>query len=94
MAVSNQSIIDKMRKELQRAEQLYNQPEVMKQHISRVQLLCDLLLQEEKTASGQQSEITEKEMKAMLGETEADVKTPVQPGKGHDDANGSSIFDF
>ncbi len=93
MAVSVTTMIDKMKNELALAEDGQHDAEVMKRHISRVQLLCELLLQEEGTVSAgkPKNEITAEEMKAMLG--------AAGPGKtehklNHEEANGDSIFDF
>lgn len=98
MAVSSDAIIHKMMQELQQAKQHYDNDKVMKKHISHVQLLCDLILQEE-TETTNKDEITQEEMKAMIegnqtSEQQAGQQKGGKPGINHDDANGNSIFDF
>lgn len=100
MAVSNEAMIAKMIQELQQAKQQTTKQDTMKQHLSHVRLLCDLILQEDTPAiaATSKSEISEAEMKAMLGSAQPNqVKEQQQIGKqsiNHEEANGSSIFDF
>src|SRR5690625_4301953 len=97
MAISNGAILEKMTEELQQAKQQSTNQEAMKQHLSRVRLLCDLILQED-TPATTKSEMSEAEMKAMLGTAQPNqIKEQQQFGKqtvNHEGANGNSIFDF
>jgi len=97
MAVSNGTIIEKMMEELQQAKQQSTNQVAMKQHLSHVRLLCDLILQED-TPAMNKNEISGAEMKAMLGTAQPNqIKEQQQFGKqtiNHEEANGSSIFDF
>ncbi|GAB3048163.1 YwdI family protein [Virgibacillus ainsalahensis] len=103
MAVTNETIINKMIKELNDAKKVqYNQDKMVK-HIANIRLLCDLFLEEEPAAgqvdsveSNHTSEFSPEEVKAMLGKEVSETK-PSRTQKStidHDDANGDSIFDF
>ncbi|RLL42843.1 hypothetical protein D8M04_14945 [Oceanobacillus piezotolerans] len=98
MAVSNNTIINKMIAELQKARELEHQEEKVIKHIENVRLLCDLFLEEDTVTRESSTEITQTELKAMLGEkgtsqTQSNTfKRSYDPQA--DDANGSSIFDF
>jgi|SRR5690625_863779 len=98
MVVSNGAIIEKMTEELQQAKQQSTNQEAMKQHLSHVRLLCDLILQADTpSTSTNKSEISEAEMKAMLGTVQPNQIKEQQFGKptvNHEGANGNSIFDF
>ncbi|TRM10822.1 hypothetical protein FH966_03290 [Lentibacillus cibarius] len=94
MAVTNDTIIQKMQKELAQAKQLTGDERAMKKHIANIHLLCELLLEEE-SVPGAGSDFTAEEMKAMIGTTT--FPTPRETtGKvlEEDGANGDSIFDF
>src|SRR5699024_6330936 len=98
MAVSNGAIREKMTEELHQTKQQSTHQEAMKKHLSHVRLLCDLILQEEDTPATIKSEISEAEMKAMLGTAQPNqIKEQQQLSKqtvNHEGANGNSIFDF
>jgi|SRR5690625_366566 len=102
MAVQNKTIIKKMKDELQHAEIEVENVHVMKRHIAKIQLLCDLLLDDDTKQEQQPNTgtMTEQEMKAMLG-----AKTKMKQANNEkmirsiqtsdeDASNGDSIFDF
>lgn len=93
--MNNLTVINKMIRELEAAKQ-EEQKQVFLKHISNVQLLCELFLEEETApASGNSlsvsSAFSEQEIKAMLGESH---KHQEDKNAVHEDANGDSIFDF
>ncbi|MHA6250631.1 YwdI family protein [Oceanobacillus sp. CAU 1775] len=93
------TIINKMIKELNLAKEKTNAREELLTHISHVKLLCELFLEDdtsnEATTKSSASEITEQEIKAMLGEQKQDPsKKEERSTVDFDDANGDSIFDF
>ncbi|WP_164667533.1 YwdI family protein [Virgibacillus doumboii] len=93
MAVANETIIQKMMNELTEAKKKANDSKSMEKHIANVQLLCELLLGEISATPSTDNEITEEEMKAMIGTNDTKrkyTKTTIND----DDANGDSIFDF
>lgn len=94
MAVENETIIQKMKTELNQAQQKGADKEAMKKHIASIQLLCDLLLDEKLAAPPVDNEITEEEMKAMIGKSETKQSHKKTTIKDDEDANGDSIFDF
>jgi hypothetical protein len=102
MAVDNDKILQKMMTELQQARKLQDNDAAMLQHIQHIRLLCDLFLEEDETAMvktfEKPSDMEEAELKAMLGEKAYGMQKGMQQEKksqiDHDDANGSSIFDF
>src|SRR5699024_519965 len=98
MAVSNGESIEKITEELQQAKQQSTNQEAMKMHLSHVRLSCDKILQEEPTPATTKREISEAEMKAMLGTAQPNqIKEQQQFGKqtvNHEGANGNSICDF
>lgn len=91
------TIINKMIKELQLAKENEHSRQQLLKHISNVQLLSELFLEdtstEEKLSST--SSISEQEIKAMLGgkhSKQVEEKQYKSPDYG--EANGDSIFDF
>lgn len=96
LAVTNETIIRKMMKELNYVQHNDADNETMKKHIANVRLLCDLVLEEETTVDT--DHITNEEMKAMIGKDSSNRVGKTQSihreSIEHDDANGSSIFDF
>ncbi|MFC4558127.1 YwdI family protein [Virgibacillus kekensis] len=94
MAVSENTIIKKMMNELKQAQNNAGDNKTMKQHIANVKLLSELLLDEKQEEQHiVNTDITEEEMKAMIGETgTGNKRRTVQ--LDDDDANGSSLFDF
>ncbi|GAA0436044.1 hypothetical protein GCM10008983_10850 [Lentibacillus halophilus] len=96
MAVTNDTIIQKMEKELAEAKRLSNDDAGMKAHIAHIHLLCELLLEEKpKSATPSSSDMTADEMKAMLGqEMTGKPLEGTEKRTEQDGANGHSIFDF
>jgi len=100
MAVSNETIIQKMMQELNKAKVVSHNTENMTKHIEHVKLLCELLLEDKDEYTNQatsktRTKITAAEMKAMMGRTDSKKVTPSSAGRiDHGDANGESIFDF
>lgn len=96
MAVATDTIINKMKRELAEAKQKSADQTAMKKHITNIQLLCELLM-EEQPDSGLDAghDITSEEMKAMMGEKPSLQSTKTERTTiDHDEANGDSIFDF
>src|SRR5699024_3358816 len=102
MAVQNKTIIKKMKDELKHAEKEIENVHVMKRHIAKIQLFCDLLIDDD-TKQEQQLNIgtmTEQERKAMLGaktkmkqaNNEKMIRTILTSDE--DAGNGDSFFDF
>lgn len=102
MAVTNETIIQKMMQELNKAKAVSHQKEHMTKHIEHVKLLCELLLEEKEDRVNKtmpmttKTRITAAEMKAMMGSTENERTTSTSNDNSidHDGANGDSIFDF
>lgn len=94
--MNDQTIMNKMIKELQLAKGKDSRQEVIT-HIGHVKLLCELFLEE---ASSNQittdsSTFSQQEIKVMLGEKQGDrPQKKQQSAVEHDEANGTSIFDF
>lgn len=103
MAVSNQTIIDKMIQELYQAKEV-NGKEHWNRHIANVQMLCDLLLESEGAEQVKQEaekengrSISAEEMEVMMGAARNKKKRPdlyKQVKIDDAEANGDSIFDF
>ncbi|MDC3425087.1 YwdI family protein [Aquibacillus sp. 3ASR75-11] len=99
MAISNRAVLKKMQIEIQEALRKEH-TEFVREHIRAVRLLCDLVLEEDKTNSENPSK---KELDAMIGDSTqplkqqnnviSDSKTGV-PKINAEEANGESIFDF
>ncbi|WP_368653383.1 YwdI family protein [Ornithinibacillus sp. 4-3] len=91
MTISNNTVLQKMMKELQEAQiqQQHNQDITI--HISKIYMLCELLL--DKQESGSPLDATQQEQIAMFGEIRAS-KEDKHEKIDHEDANGDSIFDF
>ncbi|QKY70525.1 YwdI family protein [Lentibacillus sp. CBA3610] len=96
MAVATDTILQKMKRELEEAQRKSANESVMRKHIANIQLLSELLMEEQSVAeSGSGHDITAGEMKAMMGDKSAEQSSkPVQTTVNHDGANGDSIFDF
>lgn len=94
MAVSNKKIINKMIQELYQAKEKIETTQ-MNTHISNVKLLCELLLDEEEVQGRDTEKISQEEIKAMLGHSYH--QQPIEKKTAtidHEEANGTSIFDF
>ncbi|SFE08294.1 hypothetical protein SAMN05216238_10832 [Lentibacillus persicus] len=96
MAVSTETVLQKMKQELAEAQQSSADQATMKKHIANIQLLCELLMEEEPSSSEKQTsrDITAKEMKAMMGNKSVRKGTEPEHTINHEGANGESIFDF
>ncbi|WP_106495985.1 DUF5327 family protein [Lentibacillus sp. Marseille-P4043] len=96
MAVTTNTVIQKMMKEVQELNKQQMNQQVMMQHVANVKLLCELLLDEEGPSVTTSSDISAREMKAMMGtSTHPSVRTQSDHETiDHDEANGKSIFDF
>lgn len=101
MAVENERIIEKMMNELEQAKVAQHDHGKMKRHIANVQLLCELMVEESSTASTQQ-EISDHELKAMIGKQQAQ-KEQINTQKVNqysktdiydDHKSSDSLFDF
>lgn len=98
MAVSNETIIQKMMKELQLALEKPNDKQLLVKHIGNVQVLCELMMDQDKKE--QDPYLLEKERQIMFGnaikvkETEGSLKQNNTTTLDENDAHGDSIFDF
>ena len=91
MVIKNETVIQKMIKELQSALVKAKDSQELTKHIEKVHLLCELMLDDENKQS-EPSKITNKEMRVMVGEKVEQQNT--KKSFKHDEANGDSIFDF
>ncbi|KKE77745.1 YwdI family protein [Oceanobacillus caeni] len=103
MAIENETILNKMLKEINDAKENQNNQDKLLIHINNVKLLCDLFLEEDSEKNSavqeQRDEFTEAELKAMIGKQDTIKKIQQQQLKqsetiDHEQANGDSIFDF
>ncbi|WP_156290187.1 YwdI family protein [Oceanobacillus salinisoli] len=104
MAVANETIIKKMFNELNEAKGNQHNHDKLVKHIANVKLLCDLFLEEDDKEAmvkpvQNKEQFSQAELKAMIGEQEAVKKIQKEQSKklqtiNHEEANGSSIFDF
>lgn len=85
MAVSNQSVMNKMLAELQQAKVVSDEPEKWKVHIAHVKLLSELLLNENALTSNEEDRLLEQEKDRIQQMTTTSNSTQ------EDD---TSIFDF
>lgn len=101
MAVSNETIIRKMIKELQLALEKPNDQQLLVKHMSNIQVLSELILEQDEKVKKENPYLLEKERQMMFGDTiktkEKEELNPIQMNSSlldEDDANGESIFDF
>lgn len=100
MAITNESIINKMMHELESAKLKKGQNDAVREHVRAIRSLCDLILDESSdTPSVNQNTINqEQELKAMMGSLNIPSSSPNsienKPNVEHGEANGKSIFDF
>lgn len=99
MAIPNETIIKKMMDELVEAQSNQNDKRQMVKHIENVRLLSELLIEGDHAGSESKSasikDISDKEMKAMLGNSKLKESSSKRDSVvDHDKANGKSIFDF
>lgn len=92
MAVEYENIIQKMITELQQAKATQHNHAAMKRHIAKVHVLSELVLDESPTINtGDQ--ITDLEIKAMLGNEQVKINNE-KTSKNADADDSASIFDF
>ncbi|MBH0230535.1 YwdI family protein [Halobacillus yeomjeoni] len=98
MAISNQTVLKKMSSEIQEAMLKHGDDQQVREHVRSVKLLADLFLEQETTTTQQAPTVNEptvEEVRKMMGANEpAPSKQKKEEPIDHDDANGSSIFDF
>ncbi|WP_138420479.1 YwdI family protein [Aquibacillus sediminis] len=101
MAITNESIINKMLHELENAKAKKDRDDAVREHIRAVRSLCDLILdQSSDVTSKQPTASNEQELKAMMGSLEFPQASPKQTSIqkqstiDHGEANGKSLFDF
>ncbi|WP_077623505.1 YwdI family protein [Sediminibacillus massiliensis] len=98
MAISNQSVLNKMQKELKEAMAKEGQTNAVREHVRAVRLLCDLILDEDKGSGTAEQQ----ELQAMMGNLETSLNKPSNVQRtgqqsvntDHEEANGDSLFDF
>jgi hypothetical protein len=103
MAIENETILNKMLKEINDAKgNQHNQGKLLN-HISNVKLLCDLFLEEDsekiQEVPERRDEFTEMELKAMIGKQDTIKKIQQQQlsqieKNDYEQEDGGSIFDF
>ncbi|MEI3604265.1 DUF5327 family protein [Pseudogracilibacillus sp. SE30717A] len=86
MVVSSETIINKMQKELEQAKKTSDEQE-KREHISKIKLLCELLLEENKDTNIQ----TTKEQRTFVADP---VNNDISVTPSVNDDDGTSIFDF
>ncbi|WP_226581524.1 YwdI family protein [Halobacillus litoralis] len=98
MAITNQTVLKKMSSEIQEAMLQHGNEQKVREHVRSVKLLADLLLDEGTGNHQPESSVQEPtvdEIRKMMG---ADKQPPKQSQPqtkiDHEEANGSSIFDF
>ncbi|MYL69639.1 hypothetical protein GLW00_02185 [Halobacillus litoralis] len=99
MAITNKTVLKKMSSEIQEAMLQHGDEQKVREHVRSVKLLADLLLEEEASTQSSPAAVQEptvEEIRKMMG---AGSPEPVQKENketkiDHDEANGSSIFDF
>lgn len=98
MAIPNETMIKKMMDELTEAQSNQGNPDQMVKHIEHVRLLSELFLEGATIESDRKSvspkDISDVEMKAMLGASKAKNSGKRDAGQEDNEANGKSIFDF
>ncbi|WP_188454649.1 DUF5327 family protein [Virgibacillus oceani] len=95
--VTNKTVLLKMKKEIEEAIRKQTNQNEMTKHIASVKLLCELLLEEDSSPVVSGQDMTEAEIKTMIGAENASSVSKKHTNASaidHDDANGKSIFDF
>ncbi|REJ09322.1 YwdI family protein [Halobacillus trueperi] len=99
MAITNKTVLKKMSSEIQEAMLQHGNEQKVREHVRSVKLLADLLLEEDTSPQSTPAVVQEptvEEIRKMMGAgnpepvQEEDKETKID----HDEANGSSIFDF
>lgn len=94
LSVSYEAIIHKMFQQLQLAKGSQTNDKNLKQHISHVHMLCELILDEDHT-NVTIEHMTENIQSVVKEESIPSAQPDFQEKKlNDDDANGDSIFDF
>ncbi|GLO67714.1 YwdI family protein [Oceanobacillus kimchii] len=110
MSVSNETIINKMITELEAAKREANNHSQLKKRIEHVRILSELFDETRtpnkgatvssittpqiKQVSDVESQFTDAEIKAMLGDTSKSIGVNKKKSVEDDEANGNSLFDF
>lgn len=99
MAITNRTVLKKMSNEIQEAMLQHGNEQKVREHVRSVRLLADLLLDQEESPAPQPTpstqEPTVEEIRQMMGNDKpSETKSTTEKPLDHDDANGSSIFDF
>jgi|SRR5690625_1057983 len=90
--VSNETILKKMQEEIQSAINSINDDATMKNHLSKIELLCELILQgnEKVELRGQNTPIiSHNEINEYNKKSNPSIAKQIE-----DDGDGTSIFDF
>lgn len=89
MTISNKTVLNKIMEELQAAKRSIDEPAVMVDHISKIKLLSELILEDH--VAGNQTEVAQKiTPEKSVAETQKEHKV-LQNNQGED---SMSIFDF
>ncbi|MGR9048435.1 YwdI family protein [Halobacillus faecis] len=100
MTITNKTVLKKMSSEIQEAMLQHGDEQKVREHVRSVKLLADLLLEDEtstQSSPGAVQEPTVEEIRKMMGagsRPEPVQKENKETKVDHDEANGSSIFDF
>lgn len=89
MSVSYATIIRKLSEQVTLAEQVKEDPKLLKRHISQAKLLCELILDEQMTNPN----VSEEKPQPMTDLSEHRAQSHSHSVKT-DDLTGDSIFDF
>jgi hypothetical protein len=99
MHVSIDKVLNKMSHEISAASRQKHNEQKVREHLTAIRALCELLLEEPDAAA---SNISEREMAVMMGEWK-EPKAAASSGinmaasaryEKEDDANGPSLFEF
>ncbi|MBO9130133.1 YwdI family protein [Bacillus sp. 165] len=96
MQISIDKVLNKMSHEIKAAAVQKHNEQKMREHLTAIRALCELLLEESPAAS---TAISEREMAMMTGEWKNPKAGNVSGTASvryqeEEDANGSSLFDF
>ncbi|SFK60468.1 hypothetical protein SAMN04487936_1224 [Halobacillus dabanensis] len=103
MAITNQTVLKKMSSEIQEAMLQHGDQQKVREHVRSVKLLADLLLEEESSTTQSPSSVQEptvEEIRKMMGadkqpsQLQRTPQSKQETKSDHEEANGSSIFDF
>lgn len=101
MGIDNERIIQKMMDALNQAKNSQQDTVNMKRHIAKVQVLCELILEDPVTKNIEKTkhqEITNQEMIAMIGKSQTQTNQPTRQqfkkSVTEDSGSSDSLFDF